>query len=169
MMPAKLGFLLRFFTFCLSTAPVLSGVARLSESMCRDLKDPCGLEQDPGSCYEIHFRFFYNRSSKLCESFIYSGCNGNLNNFQLKIECDIQCNENYRTVRLAGNKRDTKKANHETIESAKKTPQAALQAQQAPPCQPWHLDSCKEKLNLSLNLNLSLRIGAFVDVLGCTI
>ncbi|KAF0886652.1 SPIT4 inhibitor, partial [Crocuta crocuta] len=53
--------------------------------------DPCKMEMNPGSCFEIHLRYFYNKTSKRCESFVFSGCNGNLNNFKLKIECDVAC------------------------------------------------------------------------------
>ncbi|XP_029775065.1 kunitz-type protease inhibitor 4 [Suricata suricatta] len=96
MKPAELGFLLGLFIFFLLTTPLMGGVARVAERICGDLKDPCKMEMNPGSCFEIHFRYFYNRTSKRCESFVFSGCNGNLNNYKLKIECDIACVEEYR-------------------------------------------------------------------------
>uniref|UniRef100_A0ABI8A463 BPTI/Kunitz inhibitor domain-containing protein n=1 Tax=Felis catus TaxID=9685 RepID=A0ABI8A463_FELCA len=95
MKPAELGFLLGLFIFFLLTTPLMGGVARLAEMICGDLKDPCKMDMNPGSCFEIHFRF-YNQTSKRCESFIFTGCNGNLNNYKLKLECDIACVEEYR-------------------------------------------------------------------------
>ncbi|KAL6034136.1 hypothetical protein STEG23_035436 [Scotinomys teguina] len=59
----------------------------------------CSMDMDPGNCYEVQFKFFYNRTAKECQSFVFNGCDGNLNNFNLKIECDVTCNEVYRTVR----------------------------------------------------------------------
>ncbi|XP_034350610.1 kunitz-type protease inhibitor 4 [Arvicanthis niloticus] len=96
MKPAKMGFLLGFSLFCLLSPPVLSGVEKLSRSLCKEYIDPCILDVDSGSCYEIHFRFFYNKTAKACQTFLYSGCNGNLNNFKLKIECEVSCNEIYK-------------------------------------------------------------------------
>ncbi|XP_028625342.1 kunitz-type protease inhibitor 4-like [Grammomys surdaster] len=96
MKPAKLGSLLGFSLFCLLSPPVLSGVERLAEHLCKEYNDPCVLKVDPGSCYEVHFRFFYNQTAKDCQVFLYGGCNGNLNNFKLKIECQVACHEIYK-------------------------------------------------------------------------
>lgn len=54
------------------------------------------MEMNAGSCYEIHIRYFYNKTSKRCENFIFSGCDGNLNNYKLQIECQIACVEEYK-------------------------------------------------------------------------
>ncbi|XP_017396726.1 kunitz-type protease inhibitor 4 [Cebus imitator] len=91
MKSAKLGFLLGLFIFCSLNTLLLGGIDNIVEKICGDLKDPCKLEMKAGSCYEVHFRFFYNRTSKRCESFVFSGCNGNLNNFKLKLECELAC------------------------------------------------------------------------------
>ncbi|XP_008561623.1 PREDICTED: kunitz-type protease inhibitor 4 [Galeopterus variegatus] len=96
MKPTKLGFLLGLFIFCSLTTPLLGGVTRLLEKICGDLKDPCIMDMNVGSCFEVHFRYFYNKTSKACESFVYSGCDGNLNNYQLKIECEVACVEEYK-------------------------------------------------------------------------
>ncbi|XP_023576448.1 kunitz-type protease inhibitor 4-like [Octodon degus] len=95
MRTAKLGFLLGLFIFCLQTASLLGGVAKVAEYFCGHVKDPCVMGIDIGRCYEIHFRYFYNTTSKQCESFFYSGCAGNLNNFKLKIECQVACIPEY--------------------------------------------------------------------------
>uniref|UniRef100_A0A8C3WMG7 Serine peptidase inhibitor, Kunitz type 4 n=1 Tax=Catagonus wagneri TaxID=51154 RepID=A0A8C3WMG7_9CETA len=91
MKSAELGFLLGLFIFFLLATPLMGGVARLSEMICGPLKDPCNMDINYGSCFEIHFRFFFNKTSRTCESFLYSGCDGNLNNYKLKIECQVAC------------------------------------------------------------------------------
>ncbi|EDL96502.1 rCG32173 [Rattus norvegicus] len=96
MKSAKLGFLLGFSLFCLLSPPVLSFVEKVAARLCKEFNDPCALEMDPGSCYESHYRFFYNQTSKKCQIFVFSGCNGNRNNFMLKIDCDVMCNEEYK-------------------------------------------------------------------------
>lgn len=53
------------------------------------------MDMKRGSCYDIYFRYFYNYTSKKCRSFIFSGCDGNLNNYKLKIECQIACEKEY--------------------------------------------------------------------------
>ncbi|KAF6089472.1 serine peptidase inhibitor, Kunitz type 4 [Phyllostomus discolor] len=97
MKPAELRFLLGLLIFSLQTMPLMGGVERVSQRMCEDLKDPCRMEMNVGSCYEIHFRYFYNYTSKRCQSFLFTGCDGNLNNYKLKIECQIMCEEEFRT------------------------------------------------------------------------
>ncbi|XP_021012687.1 kunitz-type protease inhibitor 4 [Mus caroli] len=106
MKPTKLGFLLGFSLLCSLSPPVLSGVERLVNHLCKDYNDPCLLEMEPGSCYEVHFRFFYNQTAKQCQIFLFTGCNGNLNNFKLKIDCDVTCHETYKNPPLpSGDKR----------------------------------------------------------------
>ncbi|XP_045689661.1 kunitz-type protease inhibitor 4 [Phyllostomus hastatus] len=100
MKPAELRFLLGLLIFFLQTMPLMGGVERVSQRMCEDLKDPCRMEVDIGSCFEIHFRYFYNYTSKQCQSFIFTGCDGNLNNYKLKIECQIMCEEEFKTPSL---------------------------------------------------------------------
>lgn len=53
--------------------------------------DMCLLPSDRGPCKANLKRYFYNTTSKDCESFVYGGCPGNKNNFQNKIECENQC------------------------------------------------------------------------------
>ncbi|KAM7125617.1 kunitz-type protease inhibitor 4 [Molossus nigricans] len=112
MKPAELRFLLGLFNFLLLATPSMNGVVRLTERLCGDLKgmnlkqninsktnykqDPCRLDMEAGSCYEVHVRYFYNRTSKKCQYFIFSGCNGNLNNFNLQIDCQVACEEAFR-------------------------------------------------------------------------
>ncbi|XP_075383832.1 kunitz-type protease inhibitor 4 [Tenrec ecaudatus] len=96
MKPTKLGFLLGLFICSWWTVPLMGGVAKITELICGELKDPCTMDVESGSCFEIHFRYFYNKTSKTCQSFFYSGCDGNLNNYKLKIECQVACDEHYK-------------------------------------------------------------------------
>ncbi|XP_020137625.2 kunitz-type protease inhibitor 4 [Microcebus murinus] len=96
MKTAELKFLLAFFIFYSLTTPLLGGVKTLTEKLCKDFKDPCIMDMDAGSCYEVHTRYFYNKTSQKCQSFIFSGCDGNLNNYKLQIECQIACVKEYK-------------------------------------------------------------------------
>ncbi|XP_052037694.1 kunitz-type protease inhibitor 4-like [Apodemus sylvaticus] len=96
MKPSKLGLLLGLVLFCFLIPPVMSAVGMLAKHLCREYNDPCFLEPDPGSCYEVHLKFFYNRTAKQCQIFLFTGCDGNLNNFNLKIDCDVACHEAYK-------------------------------------------------------------------------
>uniref|UniRef100_A0A9L0JM52 Serine peptidase inhibitor, Kunitz type 4 n=2 Tax=Equus asinus TaxID=9793 RepID=A0A9L0JM52_EQUAS len=95
MKTAELRFLLGLFILFLLTTQLMGGVTRLTEMICGELKDPCQMDLKLGSCYEVHFRYFYNKTSKRCESFVYTGCDGNLNNYKLIIDCNIACVEAY--------------------------------------------------------------------------
>ncbi|XP_037667091.1 kunitz-type protease inhibitor 4 [Choloepus didactylus] len=96
MKTAKLGFLLGLFIFSLLTVPLRGGIDFINEKVCGKLKDPCLMEVNYGSCFEVHFRYFYNKTSKRCESFVFTGCAGNLNNYKLKIECQITCDAEFK-------------------------------------------------------------------------
>ncbi|XP_042331067.1 actinia tenebrosa protease inhibitors-like, partial [Sceloporus undulatus] len=51
----------------------------------------CKLAKDSGTCSEKISRYYYNRESKRCERFIYSGCGGNANHFHSAKECEQIC------------------------------------------------------------------------------
>ncbi|GBL77304.1 Kunitz-type protease inhibitor 1 [Araneus ventricosus] len=44
-----------------------------------------------GNCNNKIERFYYNNVDDKCEKFIYSGCNGNNNNFNTQQECEVKC------------------------------------------------------------------------------
>ena len=56
-------------------------------------KDPsiCDLPKDPGPCEHFSYRYFFNKETGQCESFLYGGCQGNENNFSTKRECQEHC------------------------------------------------------------------------------
>ncbi|XP_032879688.1 tissue factor pathway inhibitor [Amblyraja radiata] len=56
----------------------------------------CMAPADKGNCYKRITRHFYNNSSLLCETFTYSGCGGNQNNFKNKKQCKRTCRKGTR-------------------------------------------------------------------------
>uniref|UniRef100_A0A8W4FJW5 BPTI/Kunitz inhibitor domain-containing protein n=1 Tax=Sus scrofa TaxID=9823 RepID=A0A8W4FJW5_PIG len=85
--PNDLFFVCVFFVFL----PMKTNSLIPPNSMGISHADPCNMDVKYGSCFEIHFRFFFNKTSRTCEYFIYSGCDGNLNNYKLRIECQLAC------------------------------------------------------------------------------
>lgn len=51
----------------------------------------CNLPKDPGPCYAYIPRWYYEFTVQQCQMFIYGGCQGNLNNFPAKDECEKMC------------------------------------------------------------------------------
>ena len=55
----------------------------------------CAQPKDTGSCQDATSapseKYFYNTEADKCDKFQYSGCGGNGNNFQTKIECQAEC------------------------------------------------------------------------------
>ncbi|KAM6897198.1 WAP, Kazal, immunoglobulin, Kunitz and NTR domain-containing protein 2-like [Xenentodon cancila] len=56
-----------------------------------ELPGPCGLPPLQGSCKTYGLRWAYSSSLGECYSFIYSGCEGNGNNFESKQTCEEMC------------------------------------------------------------------------------
>ncbi|CDW59458.1 papilin [Trichuris trichiura] len=54
--------------------------------------NPCTLPKAPGRCAAYFQRFFYNVDTKRCEMFVYTGCEGNANNFETIEQCEKKCN-----------------------------------------------------------------------------
>ncbi|XP_048367154.1 tissue factor pathway inhibitor 2 isoform X1 [Sphaerodactylus townsendi] len=51
----------------------------------------CYSPKDEGRCSASVTRFYYNRETKTCEEFIYTGCGGNENNFARMKDCIKVC------------------------------------------------------------------------------
>ncbi|XP_053103586.1 pancreatic trypsin inhibitor-like [Hemicordylus capensis] len=51
----------------------------------------CQLPPETGICKARFTRYFYNWRTKRCETFIYGGCLGNLNRFEMEQECQRAC------------------------------------------------------------------------------
>ncbi|XP_072492830.1 PI-actitoxin-Axm2b-like isoform X2 [Notamacropus eugenii] len=63
-------------------------------SFCIELKATSGIckaEEDQGFCRGYFLRWFFNTTSRNCETFIYGGCGGNSNNFHSKLQCIGKC------------------------------------------------------------------------------
>ena len=53
--------------------------------------DICKQSSVIGNCRSKITRWFYNSASKECEQFVWSGCEGNDNNFDSKDDCEQNC------------------------------------------------------------------------------
>lgn len=53
--------------------------------------EACWEREDRGSCDGAERRYFYNSTSRRCQSFMYSGCGGNRNNFLHRRLCIKTC------------------------------------------------------------------------------
>ncbi|XP_019857851.1 PREDICTED: uncharacterized protein LOC109586118 isoform X1 [Amphimedon queenslandica] len=53
----------------------------------------CHLPPYAGPCNGKFQRYFYNKTSKQCETFTYGGCNQNKNNFHYQYDCENECGE----------------------------------------------------------------------------
>uniref|UniRef100_A0A8C0VJ12 BPTI/Kunitz inhibitor domain-containing protein n=1 Tax=Cyanistes caeruleus TaxID=156563 RepID=A0A8C0VJ12_CYACU len=53
--------------------------------------EPCRLPLDEGDCQRYTLRWYYNQRVTECRPFVYSGCQGNLNRFDSKEECELHC------------------------------------------------------------------------------
>jgi len=51
----------------------------------------CALEPAPGACKTTNEQWFYNATEATCARFLYTGCGGNMNNFDSKQECLTAC------------------------------------------------------------------------------
>ncbi|XP_046717800.1 protein AMBP [Silurus meridionalis] len=54
-------------------------------------EDSCKGTPDPGPCFGIIHRYYYNSSIMTCQIFDYGGCMGNQNNFHTEKECLQTC------------------------------------------------------------------------------
>jgi hypothetical protein len=54
-------------------------------------KKICMSPAESGTCSDLKKRFAYNINMGKCLEFDYSGCEGNLNNFQTIDQCEIVC------------------------------------------------------------------------------
>ncbi|KFD45663.1 hypothetical protein M514_21128 [Trichuris suis] len=53
--------------------------------------DPCELPPETGPCKASFSKYYYNKQTNRCETFIYGGCQGNANNFETQEECEQKC------------------------------------------------------------------------------
>ena len=72
---------------CLSTDANTQRVSQEKEAIVLE----CQCHSDEGSCGAQFVRWFWNGEARICESFAYSGCGGNGNNFASREECLSIC------------------------------------------------------------------------------
>ncbi|KAI4562743.1 hypothetical protein MJT46_011705 [Ovis ammon polii x Ovis aries] len=65
-------------------------------------------------------KYFYNMTSGFCESFVYSGCDGNLNNYELQIECQLACEKENKKLSGESGSEEPSGSKGETEESERK-------------------------------------------------
>ncbi|CAF1177034.1 unnamed protein product [Didymodactylos carnosus] len=56
-------------------------------------KNICKQPPISGHCVADFRRFYYNSTTRTCESFVYGGCGGNENNFTTREACIDTCKE----------------------------------------------------------------------------
>jgi len=54
--------------------------------------EKCYLEMDVGNCSDQIERWYFDNRTGLCQTFTYSGCGGNANNFNSTAYCYHACN-----------------------------------------------------------------------------
>ncbi|XP_068094576.1 actinia tenebrosa protease inhibitors-like isoform X2 [Hyperolius riggenbachi] len=59
----------------------------------RTCDDICTLDQEPGPCQAHMERYYYDKKTKSCQTFVYGGCQGNRNNFQTLKDCIHTCDD----------------------------------------------------------------------------
>ncbi|XP_051033145.1 tissue factor pathway inhibitor 2 isoform X2 [Phodopus roborovskii] len=65
----------------------------LCEHTCGNIEIPsfCSSPRDEGLCAANVTRYYFNSRNKTCETFTYTGCGGNENNFYYLDDCDRVC------------------------------------------------------------------------------
>ena len=61
----------------------------------KNASNPCEYPLEPGGCGNSNDMWYYDRVTGQCGSFLYSGCQGNLNNFHSRAECEDWCTGMY--------------------------------------------------------------------------
>ena len=62
-----------------------------SQAVLASNQDRCLLPKQEGICRASLFRFYFNDATKKCQTFLFGGCRGNLNNFRSLQECHEAC------------------------------------------------------------------------------
>ena len=53
--------------------------------------DPCELSKDIGNCRDLQTKVYYDVTKQQCLAFVYTGCGGNINNFNNFVDCSTKC------------------------------------------------------------------------------
>ncbi|KAL0126026.1 hypothetical protein PUN28_004838 [Cardiocondyla obscurior] len=63
----------------------------LTREIVADQPSLCLLPVEQGTCKAYITRYAYNSATGQCQRFIYTGCNGNANNFKSTSACEETC------------------------------------------------------------------------------
>lgn len=61
------------------------------ENKCGNIQDLCSLPPVRGRCQDNVTRYYYDSRANRCNTFEYSGCRGNKNNFYSARDCEARC------------------------------------------------------------------------------
>ena len=75
-----------FIEDCQKACPQEGGVCGTKHE-----EDVCSLPSETGRCFAHMKRYFFNKDTCACETFIYGGCGGNGNNFDFIEDCQKAC------------------------------------------------------------------------------
>ncbi|XP_062241812.1 kunitz-type protease inhibitor 2 [Platichthys flesus] len=75
------------------TVSVLPSSKKSAADVSTETKEECLSTPDPGPCRAAFPKFFFNRDTGTCQSFLYGGCHGNLNRYGTLEECMSHCSE----------------------------------------------------------------------------
>ena len=72
----------------------------LTSSLPAFLTAVCSLDKMAGSCLSRMLRYYYDSEERRCRPFIYTGCDGNGNNFLEFRDCTTACDSRSRSLEL---------------------------------------------------------------------
>lgn len=61
------------------------------QNSCGNSQDTCSLPSVRGTCDQNQTKWYYEAHNERCTTFVYSGCEGNTNNFDSREECEHRC------------------------------------------------------------------------------
>ena len=53
----------------------------------------CNMAKDPGPCEADYPMWHFEPATKMCQEFVYGGCDGNANRFSSRLECENKCRD----------------------------------------------------------------------------
>lgn len=81
------------YRLCLLVGYQINTHLLITNVCCCSAAETCYLEPEVGKCKAMIERYYYDQSSKACNTFNYGGCEGNANNFETKQKCLDECTE----------------------------------------------------------------------------
>jgi len=76
------------------------GNCKGEDKMCQaDENTQCSQEKEIGPCRGAFKRWFYDEKTGECQEFYFGGCRGNSNNFMKKIDCEVRCKKDKKSMK----------------------------------------------------------------------